>query len=41
VVLYFFLKNEQPAGKGVLFGYPIVSKKHYGIMVNAETLSGG
>jgi hypothetical protein len=27
VVLYFFLKKEQPDEKGVLFGYPIASKK--------------
>ena len=32
---------RRPPEKGVLFGYPIVSKKRDGIMVNAETLSGG
>ncbi len=41
MVLYFFLENNQPPEKGFLFGYPIVSKKHDGIMVYAETLAGG
>ena len=31
----------QPPEKGVLFGYPIFSKKPDGIMVIAETLAGG
>ena len=34
-------KKVRPPSKGVLFGYPITSKKRDGIMVNAETLSGG
>ncbi len=31
----------QPPEKGILFGYPIVSKNRDGIMVIAETLAGG
>ena len=35
------LKKEQPPEKGVLFGYPILLKKHDGIRVNVETIAGG
>ena len=39
--IYFLLEKKQPSEKGVLFGYPIVSKKRDGITVIAETLAGG
>ena len=38
---YFYFEKRQPQEKAVLFGYPIVSIRCNGIIINAETLAGG